>query len=102
MRTRRPTSHPLAQSRLGEFLAAVSRAGFQLFVESHSEHILNAFRLAVKEGRIEPDALNVLYFRRDDIDPIVRVAVEPDGRIHDWPKDFFDQRTQDFLRLFGE
>lgn len=94
--------HPLAQSRMGEFLATVSRAGVQVFVESHSEHILNAFRLAVKESWIEDEALSVLYFRRHEIDPILRVAVDADGRIEDWPKDFFDQRTREFLRLFGE
>jgi len=94
--------HPLAQSRMGEFLATVSRAGVQVFVESHSDHILNAFRLAVKERWIEGEALNVLYFRRHDVDPIVRVIVEADGRIPHWPDGFFDQRTQEFFRLFGK
>jgi predicted ATPase len=92
--------HPLAQSRIGEFLATVSSAGVQVFVESHSDHILNAFRLAVKESRIAQKALSLLYFRRHEVEPIIRVAVEPDGRIPHWPDGFFDQRTQDFFRLF--
>jgi predicted ATPase len=94
--------HPLAQSRMGEFLARVSQAGVQVFVESHSEHILNAFRLAVKDKWIENEALSVLYFRRHEVDPILRIMVDSDGRIEDWPKDFFDQRTREFLKLFGE
>jgi predicted ATPase len=94
--------HPLAQSRLGEFLATVSRTGVQVFVESHSEHILNAFRLAVKEHWIEPDSLSVLYFRRHESEPIVRVVVEADGSVPHWPDGFFDQRTHDFFRLFGK
>ena len=94
--------HPLAQSRIGEFLATVSHAGVQVFVESHSEHILNAFRLAVKERWVDSDALSLLYFRRHDVDPIARVAVESDGRIPYWPEGFFDQRTHDFFRLFDK
>lgn len=94
--------HPLAQSRLGEFLATVSRAGVQVFVESHSEHILNAFRLAVKERWIDPELLSVLYFRRHESEPILRVVVEADGCVPHWPDGFFDQRTHDFFLLFGK
>lgn len=93
--------HPLAQSRMGEFLATVSASGVQVFVESHSEHILNAFRLAVKERHIDEEALSVLYFRKHGVEPIVRIPVAADGRIPHWPDGFFDQRTHDFFRLFG-
>lgn len=94
--------HPLAQSRIGEFLATVSATGVQVFVESHSEHVLNAFRLAVREGRVLPEALRVLYFRRDDLDPVIAIQVQPDGRIAAWPEGFFDQRLRDFSRLFSD
>lgn len=94
--------HPFAQSRMGEFLALVAQSGVQVFVESHSEHVLNAFRLAVREQHLATEDLAVLYFRRDAQEPVLRVAVEADGRITDWPDGFFDQRTRDFLRLFGE
>lgn len=94
--------HPLAQSRLGEFLSRVSTLGVQVFVESHSEHILNAFRLALREGHLASDDLVVLFFRRDVQDPVLRVSVGSNGHIVDWPSGFFDQRTQDFVRLFGQ
>jgi predicted ATPase len=94
--------HPLAQSRIGELLARVSTTGVQVFVESHSEHLLNAFRMALRDLPLQPESLSVLYFRRDTTNPLLRVSVEGDGRIPHWPDGFFDQRARDFLRLFGE
>ena len=39
--------HPKAQARLTEFLARVASCDVQIFIESHSEHILNALQVAV-------------------------------------------------------
>ena len=93
--------HPLAQSRVGEFLARVAAAGVQVYVESHSEHILNAFRLAVRNSVLAADSLSVLYFRRDEVEPVLRIPVDDKGGIRSWPDGFFDQRLHDFQRLFG-
>ena len=94
--------HPLAQSRIGEFLATVSAVGVQVLVESHSEHVLNAFRLAVRGRQLTPQDIRVLYFRRDEDEPIIHIPVQEDGGIASWPDGFFDQRMRDFEKLFGE
>lgn len=93
--------HPMAQARIGEFLAKVAKAGVQVYVESHSEHILNAFRLAVLDEVLPAEQLSVLYFRRDEVAPVLRVPVTEKGGIEIWPEGFFDQRLHDFQRLFG-
>jgi len=93
--------HPMAQARIGEFLATVAKAGVQVYVESHSEHILNAFRLAVLDKVLPAEQLSVLYFRRDEVAPVLRVPVTEKGGIEIWPEGFFDQRLHDFQRLFG-
>lgn len=93
--------HPLAQSRLGEFLAQVAQSGVQVFVESHSEHILNAFRFAVRSQVLSAESLSVLYFRGAEVDPVLRIPVDERGGIASWPEGFFDQRLHDFQRLFG-
>ncbi len=41
--------HPKAQSELIKFLALVAQTGVQIIIESHSEHILNAFRVAINK-----------------------------------------------------
>ena len=41
--------HPKAQSAIGEFLARVAATGAQVFVETHSEHVINGMRRMVKQ-----------------------------------------------------
>ncbi len=93
--------HPFAQSQLAKFLAKVSRTGVQVFVESHSDHILNGMRVAVVDKIISAADLNILYFQRDEGIQAVNIPVEKDGAITHWPPGFFDQTNKDFKRLFG-
>ncbi|MEH2298219.1 MAG: DUF3696 domain-containing protein [Nostoc sp.] len=93
--------HPRAQSRLAQFLARVSSCGVQVFIESHSDHILNALRIAILDKIITPEDLSILYFQQNPEQPVVQISVQPDGGIEEWPEGFFDQMDKDFSRLFG-
>ncbi|MGB0385312.1 MAG: DUF3696 domain-containing protein [Ardenticatenaceae bacterium] len=94
--------HPFAQSQLTKFLAQVSACGVQVFIESHSDHILNALRIAVLDHIIKSSELNILYFHRDDDGiRLSNIPVLDDGSIETWPSGFFDQTDKDFARLFG-
>lgn len=93
--------HPRAQSRLARFLAKVSSCGVQVFIESHSDQILNALRIAVLDKIITPEDLSILYFQQNAVQPVVQIAVQPNGGIEEWPEGFFDQTDKDFERLFG-
>ncbi|MEQ9480978.1 DUF3696 domain-containing protein [Coleofasciculus sp. F4-SAH-05] len=93
--------HPKAQSRLAKFLAKVSSCGVQVFVESHSDHILNALRIAVLDKILNHEDLKILYFQQKTELPVVEIPVQPDGGIEEWPESFFDQMDKDFERLFG-
>lgn len=93
--------HPKAQSRLAKFLAKVSSCGVQVVVESHSDHILNALRIAVLDKILNHEDLKILYFQQNTELPVVEIPVQPDGGIEEWPEGFFDQMDKDFERLFG-
>ncbi|NES24399.1 MAG: DUF3696 domain-containing protein, partial [Symploca sp. SIO3E6] len=93
--------HPKAQSRLAQFLAKVSSCGVQVFIESHSDHILNALRIAVLDKVLNHEDLKILYFQHKTESPVVEIPVQPDGSIEEWPEGFFDQMDKDFERLFG-
>lgn len=93
--------HPKAQSKLAQFLAKVSSCGVQVFIESHSDHILNALRIAILDEIITPEELSILYFQQNPEQSVVRIPVQPDGGIEEWPEGFFDQMDKDFSRLFG-
>lgn len=93
--------HPYAQSQLARFLAKVSKCGIQVFIETHSEHILNGLRIAVLDNIITREELNILYFQREAENQIVKIIVGEGGSIENWPIGFFDQTDKDFQRLFG-
>lgn len=96
--------HPAAQHRLGELLVALVRSGRQVVVETHSDHLVNALRLAVKRGResggLDVDDLAIQFFSETKgATSARRVAVDEDGRLPEWPEGFFDQSTKALLEL---
>ncbi len=93
--------HPYAQSQITKFLAKVSACGIQVFIESHSDHILNGLRVTILDEIVTLEDLKILYFQRDDNNHIIEIPIGDDGSIEDWPVGFFDQTDRDFERLFG-
>ena len=93
--------HPKAQSALIEFLVKVANTGVQIFIESHSDHVLNALRIAVLKEQITPEDANILYFQGNSQKPVQQIPIQKDGRIEEWPTNFFDQIDNDFSVLFG-
>lgn len=99
--------HPAGQSRMGAFLADAANAGVQVLVESHSDHVLNGVRRAVKQSRIDPSATALYYFRprheaeASGVAQVESPAIDADGNIADWPAGFFDQFDHDMSYLAG-
>ncbi len=94
--------HPAAQSEMGQFLAQAAAANIQIIIETHSEHILNGIRLAVKQKVLQANNVSVQFFMRDDGDNKHRVLIpkiDSDGRIDLWPEGFFDQAEKDLMEL---
>ena len=88
--------HPRGQMALGEMIARAGAAGIQVIVETHSDHVVNGVRLAVKEKKIKAGQVRFDYFtRRDEGDRLIHEVVSPridaDGRLDQWPEGFFDQ-----------
>ena len=54
--------HPSGQAAMGEFLAEVAAAGVQVLAETHSDHVLNGVRRAVKKGILRPDDAALHFF----------------------------------------
>jgi predicted ATPase len=44
--------HPKGQSKMGELLAMAASCGVQVVIETHSDHVLNGIRRAVKAGKV--------------------------------------------------
>lgn len=95
--------HPFAQSQMGRMLAHFAAAGVQVVVETHSDHLLNGVRLAVKGGVISHNQVRTHFFEgaSDTGHGVRTLSIDRDGRINDWPEGFFDQSEKDLARLTG-
>jgi predicted ATPase len=92
--------HPRAQSRVAEFFTKVASCGVQVFIESHSEHILNGLRVNSLTPSINIDhtELTIHYF--DEAFDSEKLVMNKDGKIPNWPSGFFDQQEIDLSSLF--
>lgn len=86
--------HPKVQARLADFFLSVALTGKQCVLETHSEYLIERFRLRIAEA--EGDSLtkvmNLYFTEREAGDTLCRkVEISKYGAIADWPKDFFDQ-----------
>lgn len=86
--------HPQGQAALGEMMARCAADGVQIVVETHSDHLLNGVRLAIKSGIIKNSDV-VLHFFCRPVETgeafIQSPAILEDGRLSNWPSGFFDQ-----------
>lgn len=59
--------HPGAQSRLIDFLVKYAKKNdIQLFIETHSDHIINGLRIAVSKRELERHEAHIIYFIKFD------------------------------------
>ncbi len=92
--------HPRAQSRLTEFFARLSVNGVQIFIESHSEHILNGIRVNAlnPEINISNEEVSIYYFNEEFKSE--KLNIDEKGKIANWPNGFFDQQEIDLAQIF--
>ena len=92
--------HPRGQARMGAFLAQMASAGVQILLETHSDHVMDGVRIAIREGILRPEDATFHYFtRNDDTTTITTPQIDGDGRLSEWPEGFFDQHRRNMARL---
>ncbi len=95
--------HPKGQRILGELIAASGAGGVQVIVETHSDHVLNGIRVAVKKQKLEPKKTGFFYFYKDINDSykhkVVCPVLDENGRLNEWPEGFFDEWDNALLEL---
>ena len=94
--------HPRGQAQIGDLLARAAASGIQVIIETHSDHILNGIRLAVHDGKLNPDDTQLHFFQRNEQDGMTEVIsphIDQDGRIDQWPTGFFDEWERDLMAL---
>lgn len=102
--------HPKGQRKMGELIAKAAAGGVQIIVETHSDHLLNGIRLAVKNKILSKINVRLNYFYqeiqedkkigRQVIHKKVSPAILDDGRLSSWPEGFFDEWDKALDELF--
>jgi predicted ATPase len=99
--------HPSGQTALGRLLAAAASCGLQIIVETHSDHLVNGIRIAVKEELLKASEARFLYFysvldeagfgaKHTEVEDI---TVDDKGMLDYWPEGFFDQTEKNLMAL---
>lgn len=90
--------HPSAQTEFGKLIAASASLGKQVILETHSDHIIDGIRIAVKESKLLPSELKIYYFTKQNFEQETKVEMPKmaeDGSLSYWPDGFFDQSLKD-------
>ena len=87
--------HPAAQTAIAIFLARIAACGRTVIVETHSDHIVDGFRLAIADPSHPIAAMDCVFHYLDQAEDgsIIQhdLSPRPNGTLPKWPKGFFDQ-----------
>lgn len=95
--------HPGAQSRLTKFIINMAKEKeLQVVMETHSDHVVNGMRIAMKQGLLKPQDAVVVYFAHDNgttAPTITTITCDKNGTLSEYPDDFMDEWTQQMFQL---
>lgn len=93
--------HPSGQTAIGHLITLAVAAGVQVIVETHSDHLLDGIRIAVKDMCLDSKK-TIFHFlsKENDNESLIKTPkLYQDGKIEYWPTDFFDQTLKNRIRL---
>lgn len=86
--------HPRGQAQLARLIALAGHHA-QVIVETHSDHIMNGLRVAVKNGDIDAENVSFDYLSREGrISKVETPKIDINGKLSFWPKGFFDEHEK--------
>jgi len=96
--------HPRGQAELGKLMALVAASGAQLIVETHSDHIINGIRVAVKDKHISCADVQYPWFHKvttksEQYTDIINIQVDKNGELSEYPEGFMEEWNNQLLRL---
>ena len=94
--------HPSAQAKLVEMMAG---SPHRFIIETHSDHIIDWFRILVTEERMAPSDFGIVYFERLPDDPsatrLHQLSVDGSGNLIGQPNDYRQFFSAETARLLG-
>lgn len=96
--------HPRGQVEIAKLAAKAAQTNAQIIFETHSDHIINGLRVAVKENEISNKDLGIFFFERknqghESFSVITEIKIDKKGELSDFPKNFLDESTNQLFKL---
>ncbi|WP_125722617.1 AAA family ATPase [Flavobacterium ustbae] len=96
--------HPRGQAELGKLIAKTAMNDVQIIVETHSDHILNGIRVAVKECDIDKDKVAIFYYEKiveasEQYTKVIDIKVDKNGELSEYPKNMLDEWSNQLFKL---
>ncbi len=94
--------HPSAQKRFIEMLAKSDHA---FVIETHSNHVIRWLRILVKEGRLSPSEVSIIYFEPGADDPsatcLHQISLDSLANLSGQPPGYGEFLSEETSRLLG-
>lgn len=93
--------HPSCQADLANYFVSMFNSRRRRYViETHSEYLLNRFKLLVAKGKISSDDIVIYHMnpQKGYFEP-VKITIGENGVLENAPKNFFDTYVEDTFKL---
>ena len=96
--------HPRGQAELGKLITLVAQNDVQVIIETHSDHIINGFRIGVKEQPEMKDRAILFYFEKvitenEQYSKITNIEIDNKGELSEYPKNLLEEWCNQLLKL---
>lgn len=96
--------HPRGQAELGKLIALAAQNDVQIIIETHSDHIINGIRVAVKEEKLNEDKAKFFYFKKnveaqEQYSVITDILLDKNGTLSEYPDNLLDEWTNQLAKL---
>ncbi|ACX96365.1 AAA family ATPase [Halothiobacillus neapolitanus] len=82
--------HPSSQAELANYFFTESK-NKNFIIETHSEYLINRFRLLVAEGKIKSEDISIIYIDKGEQDPTLsEISISDNGALISAPDSFFN------------
>ena len=98
-----PEAHiePTIQSRLMEFIFTLADNGIQVFIETHSDHIINSARVEFLQRKWKVQDLSFWFVKREEgVASSIESIFVNDSDLTSWPEGFFDEYSKNLRRIY--
>lgn len=94
--------HPIGQTKMGELLARTAQCGVQVIVETHSDHLVDGARIAVRDKVLSCENGIILFCSKSktaNLTTIEEIDFLENGELSTWPEGFCDQSLKNLSKL---